>query len=472
MTAPTPVTTEDITGFDLHDIQGNILRGYRMPNARHFALTVGNGGGARAFLGALVSGDGSVAPQVTTASDWADQKPHYCLNVAVTFAGLRALGVPESTLSLFPSPFRNGPAANAGALGDTGPSDPASWVMGGPANPPVHLLVSLFSSEHREPAREQWSAVLKGMFERSALTEAWTQDANALADSKVHFGYRDGIGQPRIEGAPGKSMPDMQPAALAGDFLLGKHYLNQYDGNFLGEVPNELGDNATYAALRIIKQEVRAFETFITVAGKRHNLNPELVAAKLMGRWRNGMPLTLSPREPEPHSRPIGPNQIDCFDFGPSDEHPTYFDDGDGKRCPVGAHIRRLNPRSGMSMGKPHSRRIIRRGIPYGPEFDASKPDDGIERGLFGFFICGDLGMQFEFIHGTWANCDLSAAGIRGTRDAILGAQGDDGGQFVLRTNDARDPIVFDNLPRFVTTRGSVYCLIPGVGGLRFLAGA
>ena len=94
------------------------------------------------------------------------------------------------------------------------------------------------------------------------------------------------------------------------------------------------------------------------------------------------------------------------------------------------------------------------------------------ERGLVGYFICGDLDMQFEFMLSTWVNLDYSTTGIRGTREPILGAQPEYGGQFVLRTSDERDPIVFDNLPRMVTTRGSVYCFLPGVAGLRFLAGA
>ena len=198
-------------------------------------------------------------------------------------------------------------------------------------------------------------------------------------------------------------------------------------------------------------------------------MSPELVAAKLMGRWRNGVPLTLSPDAPD---REIDPARINDFDFAPSDAHPTYYDDKVGLRCPVGAHIRRLNPRSSLVMGMPYSRRIIRRGMPYGPAYEPAAPGEAPQaRGLVGYFICGDLGMQFEFLQSTWMNTDFSTSGIRGTREPLLGAQPECGGQFVLRTNDARDPIVFDNLPRFVRTRGSVYCFIPAVGGLRFLSG-
>lgn len=471
MTATVPDAVTTGTPLDLDDIQGNILRGYRQPNGRHFVLAVGDSGGARRFLAALISGDETIAPQVTTAAHWGDVKPPYCLNVGVTAPGLRALGVPASTLALFPQPFRDGAATRAAAMGDTASADPSTWVMGGPSNPPAHLILTLYTTESALPVREQWSAVLRSLFASCGLIEVWTQDVDGFPHGKIHFGYKDGIGQPRIEDAPGKSIPDMQPASKVGDFLLGKDYTNQYRGNYLGDIPHELGDNASYAAFRVMQQDVAAFESYIALAGRRYHMDPEMIAAKLMGRWRNGVPLTLSPDRPQRDGHPIGPRDVDRFDFAPSDEHPEYFDDRDGKRCPVGSHIRRLNPRSGLAMGKPHTRRIIRRGIPYGPEYDPARPDT-TERGLSGYFICGDLAMQYEFIVGTWANNDFSAAGLRGTREPILGSQPPEGGQFVLRTDDARDPIILDGMPRFITTRACLYCFLPGIGGLRFLAGA
>src|SRR3954466_10395457 len=86
--------------LELGDIQGFILRGYRMPMVRHFLLTVGVPAKARALLGRLGSGNESDAPQITTAEDWhvgfapgpgdnpADaprRKPDYCLNVGITW---------------------------------------------------------------------------------------------------------------------------------------------------------------------------------------------------------------------------------------------------------------------------------------------------------------------------------------------------------------------------------------------------
>jgi deferrochelatase/peroxidase EfeB len=454
--------------LDLADIQGNVLRGYRMANARHFALAVVDAGGARRFVGSLVSGNGSSALQITTAEEW-NKRPPYCLNIGFTWDGLRALGLPASLLQLFPDSFRNGPAARAKQLGDVGDSDPLHWTLGGPLNPTVHLVVSLYTDEHRETRIDKLTAELRAMFAADGLTVVGEQDAEALPDGKVHFGYKDGIAQPRLKGAPGRKKPDMQPDSDTGEFLLGKDYSNQYGGNFIGDLPNALCDNATYGALRILRQDCAGFNDFIALAGKRHQMGADLVAAKLLGRWANGVPLTLSPDTSE--AEEYSPDQINEFDYAPGPGHHNFFDDQKGVRCPVGAHIRRLNPRSATVMGKPYSRRIIRRGVPYGPAFDPSQPNDGVERGLVGFFICGDLEMQFEFIQGIWANMDFSTTGLIGTRDFVLGSQPEEGGQFVIRTDDGRDPIVLDNLTRFIDTRGSLYCLMPGIGGLRFLSG-
>ena len=70
----------------------------------------------------------------------------------------------------------------------------------------------------------------------------------------------------------------------------------------------------------------------------------------------------------------------------------------------------------------------------------------------------------------TWVNRDFSTYGLRGTRDPILGVQPATGGKFTLRTDDSRDPIRIDDLPQLTTTRGSLYCFLPGIGALRWLA--
>lgn len=462
------------TPLDLADIQGNILRGYAFPHARHFALGIGDAGEARAFVHSLLPGASGTAPKVTTAEEW-NEKPAECLNLGITFEGLGALGVPQGVLDTFPEAFQQGPAARASedpdykhgiGLGDVGESAPANWVLGRPGGPVVHLMLSLYTRAAGH--RDELSDVLRASFAAHGLTEISHHDANALAEGKVHFGYRDGIAQPRV--GVGNELRDMQPDVPRGDFLLGAGHVNVYGGNYLGDIPAALGDNASYGAFRILSQDVFAFEELLEAWGRTARMDKETVAAKLMGRWRNGVPLTLSPGTLEPDP-PISEDRLNEFDYGPEEpDHPNFYDDSLGLRCPVGAHIRRLNPRGARVMGMPHSRRITRRAMPYGPELKPGQPRDDVERGLVGYFICGDLEMQFEFIQRVWANEDISTAGLRGTREPFIGSQPDGGGKFTIRTSDARDPIVLNGMPNLVKTRGSVYCLLPGIGGLRHLA--
>jgi deferrochelatase/peroxidase EfeB len=465
--------------LDLADIQGNLLRGYRAANARHFVLGIKarQAAGAATFIAGLLSGDENLSPQLTTAEEW-NERPDYWLNIGLTWAGLRRLRVPPGVLSDFPQAFQQGPAKRAMqpdpdfpdgiGLGDRGKSAPEHWEIGGPGSEPVHMLVSLYTDEHRVRRMDTVTRRLRSRFKATGLTEIRKFDANALPHGGVHFGYRDGIAQPEIEGANPRDRPDMQPKASPGDFLLGRDYVNVFGGNYLGNLLPALGNNGTYAAFRVLRQDVHAFERMLDQWARQWGLDRKLLAAKLLGRWPNGVPLTLSPgkRQTDP---PIGDAHLNDFDYAPAAGHPTYYDDVEGRRCPVGAHIRRLNPRSSLVTGLPHSRRLIRRGMAYGPPFDPEQPDTK-DRGLVGLFICGDLELQYEFILRVWANGDLAAHGLRGTRDPLIGHQPDNGGQFVLRTEDGRDPIVLTGLPTLVRTRGSVYCFIPGIGGLRYLA--
>lgn len=457
----------------LQDIQGNVLRGYRAGNARHLAVAFGDAAGARQLLGELLDGPG---PVVSHADDW-DRRPRYCLNVGLTFAGLKALGLGDAVLASFPAAFRDGAAVRATApdpdrihgvgLGDIGPSAPANWELGGPANPEVHLMLSLYTDEHRARVREAAGGELRAAVERSGGQVVAGFDADALPGGRVHFGYRDGISQPRIAGAPGRQPQDDQEEMPIGELLIGSDHVNFYGGNHLGSVPAEIGDNATYAAFRILAQDVAGFEATLQRWSAQWGLDKEWLASRIMGRWRSGAPVMTHPDAGEPVPAFAALNR---FDYGPSEANPLYYDDALGRRCPAGSHIRRLNPRSAPAVGLRGSRRVVRRGMPYGPEWNPAAGEDGVERGLIGLFMCADLELQYEFVLRQWANMDISQPGLRGTREPILGAQPDGGGHFLLRRGDARDPIVLTGLPTLTRTRGSVYCLMPGLAGLRALA--
>jgi deferrochelatase/peroxidase EfeB len=473
--------------IDLSDVQGNVVRGYGLSfnRARHFAVAIGDAGAARTFLGELVDGDTYDAVNVTSGAEWAPgHKPASCLNIAITWPGLRELGVAPAVLGAFPPAYSQGPAVRAQpaqpavpgdvGVGDVGDSAPEHWEMGGPHTPEVHLLLSLYA---RGPSRlEEVTVGVRRAFADHALNELWHRDAQGLPSrgrpsGRVHFGYIDGIGQPRIAGAPGKAQPpDRQPEMPAGDLLLGRDYRNSFGGNFAGGLPSALADNATYGAFRILRQDAGAFEGLLREWGAATGADPELIAAKLMGRWRNGVPLVLSPHTDSP--QPALPREkLNEFDYVSPEAHPALYDDSQGLRCPVGAHVRRLNPRGAQVMGTPHSRRLVRRSMPYGPDLaDGVTGDDGVDRGLVGFFLCGDLEAQFEFLQRVWVNSDFATSGVRGTREPIMGSQPDGGGTFTAHLNGSRRPTTLPGLRTLVTTRGSAYCLLPGIGGLRYLA--
>jgi deferrochelatase/peroxidase EfeB len=291
-------------------------------------------------------------------------------------------------------------------------------------------------------------------------------DGDMLPNELAHFGYRDGFGQPTIEGGLPALLPDGVPAAPAGEFLLG--YPSQYQ-DFTYPVPQEIGLNGSFVALRILEQDVAGFERFLADAARQSGLDPELVAAKLCGRWRNGAPLALAPTADA--AAAVRVDQLNRFDYAPTDAVPDAVDDRRGYRCPVGAHIRRMNPRSSTVAGNSGlKRRIVRRGLPYGPPYDPAQPDDGKRRGLLGLFIGVSLQDQFEFLMSDWANKGTFAPGLRDTRDPILGDIAASTGTFLVPVEGQRQPIVLTGLSRFVTCRGAAYGFLPSVTALRQLA--
>jgi Dyp-type peroxidase family len=468
---------------DLSDVQGNVVRGYGLSFdcARHVAVGIGEGaaGSARAFIRELVDGERRDGLEVTPGDLWNEAPPSSCLNVAITWPGLAALGVPQRVLDAFPRAFQEGAATRAVesvrgsrsgvGLGDVGPSHPDRWVMGGPSTPTVHLLISVHARD--QDRLDDVTRALRAALGEHGLAEHWCQDAARLrdddrAEAREHFGYIDGIAQPRIVGVPGAypsarsyDRADRQPDMPTGDLLLGCGYENSFLGNYAGDLPGALVDNATYGAFRMLYQDVAAFEDFLDSWADQWS-DRERVAAKMMGRWRRtGVPLVMSPDAPDPG---IPTERLNDFDYP--------RDDPDGLRCPIGAHIRRLNPRGGLVMGKSHSRRLVRRGMPYGPAFQPGEPPGTVDRGLIGYFLCGDLEVQWEFIQRAWVHDDIATSGIRGTREPIGGTQLDGGGAFSVPTNDTSAPITLERLPTFVHTRAGAYCLLPGIGGLRHLA--
>lgn len=444
-----------MVAVDLADVQGLVLRGYRMPVGRHLGLSVREPSAARAFLAALGDSDPAV-PSVTTAERW-EVKPECCVNLGVTFSGLAALGVAKEHLDTFPAEFAEGAVARAEKVGDVGASAPDQWLPW-LAGPGPHLLLSLFaqSAEALESTTKQLEqAWYPGCVEVGRYDGAW------LPGHTEHFGYRDGLSQPTMEGVPLAGLPDHLPQAPVGEFLLG--YPSQHPRfSYPVPVPPELGTNGSFAAFRVLEQDVHGFAKFLAEQTGRTGLSEELLAAKLCGRWRNGVPLVLSPDTDTPDP-PIPPEALNDFDYVGE-----YGDEG-GYRCPVGSHVRRMYPRGQRVAGNGgHSHRIVRRGIPYGPPYDPAHPDDGQARGLLGLFIGVSLRDQFEFLMTEWANDGRFTGGLGDTKDPLLGATAEGEGSFSIPRPEG--PVVLEGFSRFISTRGGSYCFLPSISGIRYLA--
>ena len=461
--------------LDLGDVQGTILQGYRVDHARHFVLRVVDGAGARAFLRALVE-PASGLPQITTAARWT-VKPASFLNVGITAAGLAALGQP---LDGFPAAFRRGAtdAATAQLVGDVGDSAPSRWVDGFADGTRAHLILSLWV--HRDvDVLERVSAVLRAAF-GEALEELVAQEANALADNKVHFGYSDNISQPTVQGAPPpkRPLPDRQPVSPTGEFLLG--HPNQNRGAVYRVTPEALSTNSSFAAFRLLEQDVAGFEAWLARAADEAAVDPELLAAKICGRWRTGVPLVLSPHSGTPDP-PLAPERINDYDYVSDD---PALDDTFGYRCPIGSHMRRCNPRGAQVIAGGSLHRIIRRAMPYGPPYDPAAPDD-VARGLVGWFINADIANGFELVMSQWVNDSAFVRSVRGPdganpvknisgQDVLLGVNEPATSSFTLTAAPtAGEPWsnrTITGFGPFVTTRGGAYCYLPSISALRVIS--
>lgn len=474
--------------LQVDEIQGIILHGYgALDDAAFLLLAIDDPARAKSWLGGLELRDSKTRPE----------KSDTCVNIAFTLAGLRALGLPEEQVTMFSGEFLDGMTGSdhrRRALGDHGDSAPEHWQWGKKPDEPdeIHILLMLYARD--KPALSELVARHEQAFAGVRLVKR-LDDALTLDKRKEHFGFRDGISQPIVQGHDKETSPGNTIAA--GEFVFG--YENAYGQftarptvvpkadpqNILPPAPDDpkrrdFAKNGSFLVFRQLKQNVHAF--WHTLAEKGSGMLPGdpvqacvALASKMVGRWPSGKPLVKSP-----HADPGGISDDNDF---------MYFGNGDadGLKCPIGSHLRRSNPRDSLDphpgtdrsieVGKRH--RIIRRGRAYGPPAAASmdpaeiigQRDDHVDRGLH--FICFNtqLGRQFEFIQHTWVNGtkfdgmyddDDPIAGDRGSSDVLRG------GTFSTQQEPVRKRIT--GLPRFVTTVGGAYFFMPSVSAVRYLA--
>lgn len=448
--------------MSIPNIQGSFFRGYTHPQCVFRFLEITEAAGARQWLR-------EVLPLVTTEEPW-ETKPATTLNLMLSYRGLAALGLPQEVLQSLPEEFRTGMAGRAALLGDTGRDAPEHWTDGFGTDR-IHLGVAVYALD--ETALQERLEHLAAVAARTGgLAQVSEQRANRLVREgpdglkhyPEHFGYSDGLGQPGFSGVPvklaaGAGSPESDGTwrdLALGEFLLG--YENEAGEIASSGLPADLVTDATYVVYRKLQQDVPAFRRFLRQQGEGYPGGELKLAAKIVGRWPDGTPLALSPDAPNP-------------DLAWDDQRNNnfrYAEDPNGFRCPVGAHIRRANPRDALPFGASmvNSHRLIRRGIPYGPALpEGELGDDGADRGFL--FICyqANIARQFEFVQSLWLN-DGNKFGIGDDLDPLVG-QGAGSGKMTIT---GAPPYFVAPLPSFLTVRGGEYFLRPGVKGLEYLA--
>jgi Dyp-type peroxidase family len=439
--------------LEMDDIQALLIAPPRHPFGRYTFLSIDNRDDGRKWLAQLVTH----VPSAKALLD-ADAEGHVPTSgvfVALTHNGLRALGIDEEALATFPEDFRAGMPARAEILGDTGPNSPEFWD-GSLESDRLHVALLLFASDPEARAQRvaEQEALLAGFPGVSVLS---TLDLAAvdLTRPVEHFGYRDRISVVQIEGTGIEPTPGSGPASKPGEFILG--YPDDVGVIRPLPRPEALARNGSFLVYRKLQQHVAAFRAFLRENAATPD-EQELLAAKLMGRWRSGAPLVLAPERDDPELA-VDSMRNNDFNYGKMDPL--------GYACPVGAHVRRVNPRDTELNTRRHL--MIRRGLTYGPPLpDGVEEDDGIDRGLTILAGCARISEQFEFVQQIWVN-DGKFQGLGDERDPIAGAHD---GTFTMTI--PRRPIkqVIKGFPSFTTVKGGAYLFLPGLQSLHYLAGA
>jgi len=439
----------DVPVLELSDIQATVLRprpsSYR---GEYVVLRIDDAAQGREMLRRII-------PHVAPADDWWLPTLPGWLGIAFTYAGLKGLGVPQASLDSFPEEFREGMAARASVLNDVGDNAPANWEYPfGTAD--MHVALAIYSKDDKslEMVLEQ---ARQSHHDLPHISVVYRLKFSELPEGRNPFGFKDGLHNPHIEGNSARAHPGYGPSIKAGEFIMG--YPDELGETAPSPEPEVLRRNGTFLAFRKLHAKVATFRKYL----REQALSPEeeeLIAAKMVGRWRSGAPLVLAPERDDPE---LGADADRNNSF-------SYEDDMKGLKCPFSAHIRRVNPRDALKneIVAVNLHHILRRGTNYGsPLPDGIMEDDGVERGGVFLLIGAHLRQQFEFVQSQWVT-DGNFINHAAEQDPIIGNNEGDGIFTVPKTPIRRR---LHGLPRFVAVRGGEYCFMPGLRALQWLAG-
>ncbi|MCK1604762.1 Dyp-type peroxidase [Bradyrhizobium sp. 166] len=426
--------------LEIDDIQGNVLGGFNTDIQELVPLTVAHA----PDLQRAAAWVATLSPAVTTVAQVRAQReamksspasvgPWLCVGI-----GQRLLGKTQSDVLIRDEAFNGGMVKRApSVLGDK--SDPAGWRVGG-TGAPVGVLLIVASNDGGATASRAQELVTSAV---AAGLSVGHRDTLRRLDDREHFGFRDGISQPQVAGLD--DVGELQP----GNFVFGYPKVAGSEPFWPVVDPRGLTDNGSLLVFRRLAQDVGAFRAFcaseaMRLAAQWPGLSAGHLGALIVGRWPSGTPVATGQTQ-DPGQLP--PNND--FDFK---------GDPDGVSCPLGAHIRKINPRNGPKdvLEVP---RMLRRGVPFGPLYDAAPEAD---RGLAFIAFQSSVKSQFEFLTQHWMNSDLNPG--RGN-DLLVGRS--DGSARTMKIRGPAGPIqISAPLADWIKPTGGAYLFVPGKSGL------
>jgi deferrochelatase/peroxidase EfeB len=499
------MATTSTSDFQFDDLQGLLRFGHgHLKDSCFLLLHVADAKAAKQWLA-----EAPVSPAIQNGS-----RPKTALQIAFSVTGLRALGLKETVIQDFSDEYISGMAGNESRsrrLGDVGANAPEYWEWGGNEKQLPHVLLLLYAEAGKIGAwrKKVQSKLFAKAFQLAA--ELPTLDIGNVEP----FGFVDGISQPELDWAGRQSVDSHVRDSFSnwlavGEVVLG--YRNEYGQYTARPLIDPVGDpsaaellpaedrpelkdfarNGSYLVLRQLGQDVPGFWQFLDKASGGDAGKREQLAVAMVGRQRDGTPL-LPPAGVE---IPGIPAEDPFNNF-------KYLSDPAGIRCPVGAHVRRANPRSGdmpstsscffsrllkiLGFGlkrydedliaSTRFHRLLRRGRAYGPLLtpeQAVEADAPVaERGLQFICLVANISRQFEFVQNAWV-VNSKFAGLQQERDPLLAHRqplhdGTPTDQF-HRPDPAGPAQTVAHLPQFISVRGGAYFFMPGLSAIRYLA--
>ncbi|KAF8804925.1 Dyp-type peroxidase [Phlegmacium glaucopus] len=400
--------------------------------------------------------------------------PFIGFNVGFTSSGLRLFGLDPTIIG--DKAFTQGQLVDSQNLGDLGVSEQQSWSPDWDPEYKVDIhgifLITAFNKPNAQRFIQELERAFTFKYKRSAIKMVANlhgyprPGAQAMNDP---LGFRGGgLSNPQVKDV---TFSDLRPMKFKGTavvpmgvFVMGREGDEDKDRRPAWAVDGSL------IATRKLNCLVPEFDEFCMLEGSRvlQNLEPEQAAekyaARLMGRWKNGTSIEMSPDNDAPEIAKDD-SRVNNFEFDQSDK--------DQQRCPFAAHMRKSNPRNDVPPSERLKHLIRRHNMPYGPEVTDEERTTGKtieERGLHLCTYQSSIERGFRWIQCAWYNNPAFPPGkpVEPGWDPVLGQTGSEDKHRHMSGANPTNPRQKTTFPeRFIDPRGGGYFFAPSLKTLR-----